>query len=328
MRTVTRTSGDAMKTLFLIDPIDVLKPYKDSSIDLMLEAQTRGHEVHVAMGRDVGFNVSEVYVSARKLRLTSEVRSLKKWEDGAGELLDLLRSSLSYFDVCFVRVDPPFDSEYLALTYLLDKSKDRPFFVNRPAGIREVNEKLYALHFSSFMPKTIVSNLKEDILEFARSFPAVVLKPVFWGSGEHIIKTSADDENIGKYVDLISKLLPPGPVIAQEFLPEVYGGDTRVMLVNGAPVAALGRRPAQGDFRANIAAGGTEFNVDLSSRQRQISQEIGKDLKKLGIFFAGVDMIENKVIEINVTSPTLIQELRRVSNIDVSKIIFDQLESM
>ncbi|MEM9422291.1 MAG: glutathione synthase, partial [Pseudomonadota bacterium] len=162
---------------------------------------------------------------------------------------------------------------------------------------------------------------------FAKKHEKVVLKPSYFGAGSGVVLSAADDPDFGGHIQTILDIEPKGPVIAQGFLPEVADGDTRVMMLNGEVMGAVGRRPPEGEFRANIAQGGTEFAPTLSNAQRAIAKEVGAFLVEHGIVYAGLDFIGNHLIEMNVTSPTLVQELRRVGGPDMSKLIWDHLEA-
>lgn len=317
-----------MKTLFIIDRLEHIKPYKDSSVDLMCEAQARGHEISICYIDDVFAENGIIRTLARQVHLADTAKDGKVWSDHTATVQPETILDVTDFDVVFIRKDPPFDTNYLSLTYLLSTIENDVLFINRPTGVRDVNEKLYSLAYARYAPKTLIAYTAETLMSFAEKYEFVVLKPAYYGSGNSIFKTSHNDERFHDYVDQILNLAPQGPVIAQEFMPEVQNGDTRVMLLNGKPVCGVGRKPPEGDFRANIAAGGSEFSHQLTPHQIEVSQEIGKDLAARGIIFAGLDFIGDKLIEINVTSPTLIQELRKVSQIDFSIMLWDEIETL
>jgi len=235
--------------------------------------------------------------------------------------------NIEHFDRVFIRKDPPFDSQYLALTYLLDRPGHDGRFINAPRGIREVNEKLFATRYSDWTPQTLVTWSFEEALRFARQYEKVVIKPSYFGSGKGVSLSSHSHPDFASTFATTLALEPVGPVLVQQYLPEGKGGDTRVMLLDGVPLAAVGRRPAPGEFRANIALGGEAIRVEISAEQRRIATDIGKDLTELGIVFAGLDFIADKLIEINVTSPTLMQELQRVSGFDMAASLLDRVEA-
>lgn len=311
---------------FLIDPLATLKPYKDSSIALMFEAQRRGHTVFVAEFSDVSVALGQVRISCRRLTLADDATTRKTVEPDAFGLSERLDTPLDAFGQVFIRKDPPFDPDYFSLTLLLSVNGDQTVFVNDPRGLREISEKIVAARFSQFTPKTLLTYSVETARDFAGAFAAVVLKPAYFGAGDGVAKSAADDADFAQKFDAVAKTEPLGPVIVQEFLPIVAQGDTRVMMIDGEAVGAVGRMPAEGEFRANIAAGGHEFAVELSARQAEICQALRPLLVESGVRFAGVDFIGEHLIEVNVTSPTLIQELKRVSGLDMAALIWDRLE--
>jgi glutathione synthase len=315
-----------MKALFIIDPLDGLKPYKDTSIDLMVEARERGHEVFWCGAEDVSAGSQGVSAFARTLELDASIREHKTMATATYESAAPADTPLEGFGAIFIRPDPPFDQRYLSLALLLDPLKDSVQFVNRPDALRLVSEKLSALNFPQAIPQSLISYRSAALKAFAGGFDKVVLKPCYLASGNGIVVSSAGDPDFDTHVANILAAEPKGPVIAQEFLPEVSEGDTRVMVIDGAVVGAVGRKPAEGEFRANIAAGGSSIAATLTEGQRAAAVEVGAMLKAQGVLFAGLDFIGDKLIEINVTSPTLVQELRRLGGPDVSKRIWDLIE--
>ncbi|MET0544764.1 MAG: glutathione synthase [Caulobacterales bacterium] len=327
---VRRNSFDkrstSMRACFIIDPIEKLKPKKDSSIDLMIEAASRGYQVDFCLYNDVNAGSEGVSGEVRSIEMSPDIRATYKWDPSLAKIGAARNANFADYDVIFIRKDPPFDDGYFSLTLLLEPLEKKVVFVNSPRGVRTVSEKLSALHFAEFTPPTFASYSVERLRTFAQRFDKVVLKPCYLGSGEGVVVSYAADEKFKDYVEFILDRAPRGPVIAQAFLPEIVDGDTRVMMIDGEPIAALGRKPSEGDFRANIAVGGTEFFVEPTPAQMTIAKTIGGFLRENKIIFAGIDLIGEKLIEINVTSPTLIQELRRVGGPDISKKLWDALE--
>ena len=316
-----------MQLAFLIDPLASLKPKKDSSLALMVEAARRGHQVSIFELGDVSLENGAIFAQATALRVAQEVLTSSTVSPHVVPLGPARRVSIEQFDRVFIRKDPPFDSQYLALTYLLDRPGHDGRFINAPRGIREVNEKLFATRYVALTPQTLVTWSFEEALRFARQYEKVVLKPSYFGSGKGVSLSSHADPAFQETFAGTLALEPIGPVLVQQYLPEGKGGDTRVMLLDGVPVAVVGRRPAPGEFRANIALGGEAVAVEIRPEQRRIASEIGTQLAQLGILFAGLDFIGDKLIEINVTSPTLMQELRRVSGFDMAARILDRVET-
>ena len=313
------------KCAFLLDPLDKLKPYKDSSIALMLEAQERGVEVYAGEFSDLSIEEGRVYLTAPKVTLSAEAARHKKVEPSTYQLSEKQRTPLDEMGAVFTRKDPPFGSDYFSLTQILSAHRGRVAFVNDPAGLREISEKLVATRFPEFTPKTLVTYSLEEARAFAARHGGVVIKPAYFGAGDGVKKSAATDADFADIFQGVLDTEPHGPAILQEFLPEVAKGDTRVMIINGRVEGAVGRQPAEGEFRANIAAGGSEVAAELTERQQEICAVIGPYLTQHGVRFAGADFIGDYLIEINVTSPTLIQELKRVGGPDIAKVIWDGL---
>ena len=316
-----------MQLAFVIDPLASLKPKKDSSLALMVEAVRRKHQVAICEFSQISFEKGGIYVDATFVNVSPELLEQATPTAHVVPTGPKRRVNVEQLDRVFIRKDPPFDSHYLALMYLLDRPGHAGRFINSPQGIRDVNEKLFVTRYGAFTPETLVTWSFEEAAEFARQYEKVVLKPSYYGSGKGVSLSSHSDPNFNATFASTLALEPLGPVLVQQYLPEGKGGDTRVMLLDGVPLAAVGRRPAPGEFRANIALGGEAVAVEIRPEQRRIATELGKDLAQLGILFAGLDFIGDKLIEINVTSPTLMQELRRVSGFDMAERILDRVES-
>jgi glutathione synthase len=312
---------------FVIDPLASLKPKKDSSIALMVEAVRRKHEVAIFEFSQVSFEKGTLFADATFVSVSPEVLEQSTPTGHIVAKGPKQRVDVERFDRVFIRKDPPFDSQYLALMYLLDRPGHAGRFINSPQGIRDVNEKLFATRYSAYTPETLVTWSFEEAAAFARQYEKVVLKPSYFGSGKGVSLSGQSDPDFAATFASTLALEPLGPVLVQQYLPEGKAGDTRVMVLDGVPLAAVGRRPAPGEFRANIALGGEAIAVEISAEQRRIATELGKDLVRLGILFAGLDFIGNKLIEINVTSPTLMQELRKVSGFDMAARILDRVEA-
>jgi glutathione synthase len=231
------------------------------------------------------------------------------------------------FDVVLVRQDPPFDMAYISNTYLLELVK-KALVINPPRGIRNISEKTSILQFPELTPKTWVGRDLNAVEAFARQFDQVVLKILFMMGGEGVIKLAAGDPEFQKKARAFLSAAGREPILAQEFLPAVSGGDKRVFVLNGEPFAALKRLPKDGDFRANLAVGGQAVAGELDDADRAITAAVAPLLKREGIVFAGLDVIAGKLIEINVTSPTLAQELKRLSGADLPKAFWDRVEGM
>lgn len=303
-----------------MDPIEKMIVNHDTSLALMVEAQSRGHEIWWWAPDDLFYELGVVKAKARRVSVSlQEGAHYKTLEEAARPVDD--------FDVVLVRQDPPFDMGYVTNTYLLELAK-RAQVINPPQGIRNISEKMSILQFPELTPKTWVGRDLAALEAFAKRFDQVVLKILFMMGGEGVIKLSASDADFREKAGAFLKATGREPILAQEFLPAVSGGDKRVFVLNGEPFAALKRLPKAGDFRANLAVGGTAAPGELDDDDRRIAAAVAPLLKREGIVFAGLDVIAGKLIEINVTSPTLAQELKRFSGLDLPKAFWDRVEKL
>jgi glutathione synthase len=239
-----------------------------------------------------------------------EVKVTDGVKDNFATLGDPVRASLTTLDVILVRVDPPFDSEYLYGTHILERAKNQGVqVVNNPQAIRDCNEKLFATEFSGLMPKTVVSSKHEDIREFQKAQGDIILKPLDGMGGSGIFRITANGLNLGAVLETLS----PNEsrlVMAQEYRPEIVDGDRRVLVLHGKPIShVLARIPSQGETRGNLAAGGRGVAMPISDREREIAETVGPTLKERGLLFVGLDVIGGHLTEINVTSPTCVREI-------------------
>ena len=300
-----------------MDPIEKMIVNHDTSLALMVEAQSRGHEIWWFTPNDVFYEAGVVKAQAHRVSVSLD-------EGKHYETLETSVRVVDEFDVVLVRQDPPFDMGYVSNTYLLELAKT--LVINPPRGIRNITEKMSILQFPKLTPTTWVGRDIEALEAFARRFDQVVLKILFMMGGEGVIKLAASDPDFKKKARAFLSAAGREPILAQEFLPAVSGGDKRVFVLNGEPFAALKRLPKEGDFRANLAVGGQAAAGELDDEDRAIAAAVAPLLKREGIVFAGLDVIAGKLIEINVTSPTLAQELKRLSGLDLPKAFWDQVE--
>jgi glutathione synthase len=309
----------SLKIAVQMDPIEKMIVNHDTSLMLMVEAQARGHELWWFTPNDVLYEQGVVKARAKRVSVKlAEGDHYKTHEDGVRALDD--------FDVVLVRQDPPFDMAYITNTYLLELTK--ALVINPPLGIRNISEKMSILQFPELTPKTWVGRDIEALNAFAQRFEQVVLKVLFMMGGDGVIKLRSADADFRAKAQAFLDASGREPILAQEFLPAVSGGDKRVFALNGEPFAALRRLPPEGDFRANLAVGGQAAVGDLDDDDRRIAAAVAPLLKREGIVFAGLDVIAGKLIEINVTSPTLAQELFRLSGQDLPKAFWDRVEKM
>ncbi|HYD87532.1 MAG TPA: glutathione synthase [Vitreimonas sp.] len=303
-----------------MDPIETMIVNHDTSLMLMVEAQARGHEIWWWSPNDLFYDTGDVKARARRVSVSFEEAKHYETHEEAVRAVD-------EFDVVLVRQDPPFDMGYISNTYLLELAT-KALVINPPRGIRNISEKTSILQFPELTPTTWVGRDLVALEAFARRFDQVVLKILFMMGGEGVIKLSASDPEFQKKARAFLSAAGREPILAQEFLPAVSGGDKRVFVLNGEPFAALKRLPKEGDFRANLAVGGQAAAGELDDADREIAATVAPLLKREGIVFAGLDVIAGKLIEINVTSPTLAQELKRLSGLDLPKAFWDRVEQI
>ena len=307
-----------MKFLFIMDPAEGMLPSKDTTFAFLRAAGARDHLcLHAAPG-DVSVTGKKVFVTARPVSVSTEPPYVFLRER---ELFDLAE-----LDAVLVRKDPPFDTEYLHLTQQLDLVKQETLVVNDPAALRDANEKLYALRFAEWMPRTLVTRDRAAILQFVENVGGrAVLKPLDGAGGSGVVSLTTGDKNARALVDILTH---EGKVQAmvQEFQPGIVDGDKRVLLLGGQLLGAILRVPRPDDIRANIHVGGTVQATQLTEIEQQLVDAVGPELHRVGLDFVGLDLIGEKLIEVNVTSPTGIQELGRLPQTSPEDTVIEWLE--
>ena len=307
-----------MKIAFQMDPIEYVDINADSTFRLAEEAQNRGHDLYVYTPNDLTFNRGKVAAKVRSISLKRKIGDHVNF--GPVELLDL-----SEFDVIWLRQDPPFDMGYITNTHLLDLVAKETLIVNNPFWVRNLPEKLLVLEFPDLIPNTVISRDLEEIREFKREFKDIIVKPLYGNGGAGIFRLEEDDKNLTSLHELFC-IMSSEPLIAQAFLPDVKNGDKRIILVDGSPVGAINRVPKAGEIRSNMHVGGKAEPAKLSQRDREICSAIGSTLKSKGQVFVGIDVIGEYLTEINVTSPTGIQELEQFDNVNIAEMIWQAVE--
>ncbi|MEZ4253163.1 MAG: glutathione synthase [Polyangiales bacterium] len=311
-----------MRVLVVMDPVSTVQVDADTSFALMLEAQARGHRVDHALASDLELLDGRVFVTSRRatMQRVAEAPILL----GEPELLDVGAE----IDVVLIRKDPPFDSDYLWLTLLLERLRDeKTLVVNDPRGLRDANEKLYACHFPELTPRTLVSGNKARIKEFVAEVGGrAVIKPVDGHGGEGVFALLEGDKNFNGLVEHVTRL---GRRLAmvQSFIPEVTEGDKRILLIDGEVVGAILRVPQKDDVRSNIHVGGSVKAAELTHADRHIVQTVTPKLRADGLYFVGLDVIGGKLTEVNVTSPTGIQQMSRFAGRSCETPVIAWLES-
>ena len=302
---------------FQIDSIENLNLLTDSSITLIYESQLRENRNIIYQPNTLTFKNNSVYAYGQEIYFKS-----KKFS--SYQLSKLKEINLSKFDIIFIRQDPPFNMEYISSTYLLELISSNVRFINNPAGIRNVPEKVLMLKFFKIIPPTIITRSFDEIKKFTKKYKKAVVKPIYGNGGEGIFFLEENDKNFNQIIEgFIAK--NNEPFIIQKFLPEIKKGDKRIILVDGEPVAAIRRIPKKNEIRSNVHVGGKCESIKLNQRDLDICNMIKKTLQKNKLFFVGIDIIGNYLTEINVTSPTCIQEIKKINKIDVAKIIWDRI---
>lgn len=297
-----------MRFVFVMDGLDRVNHEKDTTFAFIEAAQTRGHESYHALTRDLFTLGGEVYAAARRVDILGAAPWIALRPAAPAELC------LADVDAVFIRKDPPFDQAYLYATLLLERARGRTLIVNDPRGLRDANEKLYALNFIDWTPRTLVSSDRDRIHDFVGEVGgAAVIKPLDGAGGLGVLQLRKGDKNVRAIVDTLTG---EGQRLAmvQEYLPAVVEGDKRVLLLDGEPLGAILRVPRKDDLRSNIHVGGSVVPAELTARERELVTAIAPRLRADGLMFVGLDVIGERLTEVNVTSPTGIQELGRFTN--------------
>ena len=309
-----------MKIAIILDPIKHIKTYKDSTFAMMKEASSRGHELFIMEQQDVVLQEGNIFGFCRKLSLTQDA---VHWY----VLGEPLKLPLEHFGAVLMRKDPPFDMEYIYSTYLLELAeKQGARILNKPNAIRNFNEKLSIAKFPEFTAPTLVTRRAELIKAFLSDHLDIILKPLDGMGGSGIFRVTLNDPNLNVIIETMTHL-GMRSIMAQRYIPEIVNGDKRILLINGEPVPyALARIPMKGETRGNLAAGGKGVAQPLSTRDREIAETLGPVLRNEGLFLVGLDVIGDYLTEINVTSPTGMQEITAQSNFNVAGMFIDALE--
>ena len=307
-----------MKIAFQMDPIELVDINADSTFRLAEEAQVRGHDIYMYTPNDLTFNRGKIGAKVRSISLKRKIGEHVNF--GTEEML-----ALSEFDVIWLRQDPPFDMGYITNTHLLDLVAQETLIVNNPFWVRNLPEKLLVLEFPDLIPDTLISRDLDEIKKFKSEFNDIIIKPLYGNGGAGVFRLRENDKNLTSLHELFSNISSE-PLIAQAFLPDVENGDKRIILVDGEPVGAINRVPKVGEVRSNMHVGGIAEAAKLSQRDREICSIIGPTLKNKGQVFVGIDVIGEYLTEINVTSPTGIQELERFDKVNIAEMIWHAIE--
>ena len=301
-----------------MDPIARINVGGDSTFAMLLEAQKRGHAVSYYTPDKLSLRGNEVVAPVQKLEVRDE-------PGNHFTLGEPRREKLSGFDVVLLRQDPPFDLAYITSTHLLERIHPKTLVVNDPASVRNAPEKIFVMDFPQLMPPTLISRDLDEINAFRTEHGAVVMKPLHGYGGASVFRVMPQDMNFGSLFDMFSVAFRE-PWVIQRFLPEVKRGDKRIILVDGEFAGAVNRVPAADDLRSNMVRGGAAQATDLTPREREICAALGPALRQRGLLFVGIDVIDDYLTEINVTSPTGIRAVSRLGGPDVAAKIWDVIE--
>ncbi len=309
----------ALSVAIQMDPIESVNIDADSTFALAIEAQRRGHGVHHYLPQHLSFTHGRVTARARALSVRRKPGD--HYTLGTFETLDLAKA-----DVVLMRQDPPFDMSYITATHILEHVHPTTLVVNDPVSVRNAPEKLFVTHFPALMPPTVITSDRAAIDAFRAEHKDIIVKPLFGNGGAGVFHVRPDDDNLGSLLEMFTQRSRE-PVIAQKYLPQVRAGDKRIILIDGQAAGAVNRVPARGEARANLHAGARAEKATLDARDREICETIGPVLKDKGLIFVGIDVIGGYLTEINVTSPTGIQEIGRFDGTDLAAQIWDAIEA-
>ncbi|WP_105383605.1 glutathione synthase [Neorhizobium alkalisoli] len=305
---------------FQMDHISGVNIAGDSTFAMALEAQARGFEL---------FHYTPDRLTQRDGRIFATVEPLQV-RDVKGDHFTLgekERVDLSTMDVVHLRQDPPFDMGYITSTHLLERIHPKTLVVNDPVWVRNSPEKIFVTEFADLMPATLISRDPAEIAHFREEMGDIILKPLYGNGGAGVFHSARDDRNFTSLLEMFGQMYRGEPYIAQAYLPAVRKGDKRILLVNGEPVGAINRVPAEHDSRSNMHVGGRAEATEITAREQEICKRIGPALRERGFLFVGIDVIGDYMTEINVTSPTGIREVKKFGGADVASLLWDAIEA-
>ncbi len=311
----------SLRIAIQMDPLETVDIKGDTTFALAELAQARGHSLFVYEPRHLSFDTGRLMARARPAKVQRVKETPGLFEEEI--VLDLAKD----VDVVLMRQDPPFDMAYITACHLLEMLKGETLVLNDPEFVRSGPEKLFPLLFPELIPDTLISRDLKAILDFRAHHRDIIIKPLYGNGGAGVFRMKEDDSNFSSLMEMFLERTRE-PMIAQAFLPAVSNGDKRVILINGEAVGAINRRPQKGETRSNMHVGGTAEPVELTESDLKICKAIGPELKRRGQVLVGIDVIGDKLTEVNVTSPTGIQELKRFTGVDAAAIFWDCVQQM
>ena len=300
-----------------MDPVESIDLQCDSTYLIALEAKKRNYRLFHYTPSSLSLRNNKLIARANVLRINyNNHKNILLGEQTYIDLEDM--------DIVLMRQDPPFNMSYITATYLLEKITNKTLVINDPTGVRNSPEKLLVTNFKDFIPSTLISSDFNEIKNFRSLYKDIIVKPLYGNGGSGVFHLTADDENLSSLIEFFTSFSQE-PLIVQEYIPEVRLGDKRIILIDGHPIGAINRIPPKGEARSNMHVGGQAEKIELNDVDKSICEAIGDELRNRGLFFAGIDVIGNFLTEINVTSPTCLREIKKLSKIDIAKIIWNQL---
>jgi glutathione synthase len=308
----------SLKVAVQMDHVQSINIEGDSTFAMCLEAQARGHEL---------YHYTPDLLTLRDGKVFARIEPMTvKDEKGAHYTLgDPVRTDLSTMDVVLLRQDPPFDMAYITSTHLLERIHPQTLVVNDPAWVRNSPEKIFVTEFPDLMPETLITRDWAEIRAFREEMGDIILKPLYGNGGAGVFHLAEGDRNLSSLLEMFTQMFRE-PIIAQRYLPKVREGDKRIILIDGEPVGAINRVPAEHDSRSNMHVGGKAVKTELTDREREICARIGPALRERGFILVGIDVIGDVMTEINVTSPTGIREVRKFGGADIAALMWDAIE--
>ena len=307
-----------LKIAFQMDEISSLHIEGDTTFAMMLEAQKRGHAIFYYMPDALSLRDGVVTATGFDVEVKDEVGDHFKL--GEEKTVDL-----STYDVVHLRQDPPFDMGYITTTHILEQIHPETLVVNNPREVRNAPEKFFVLNFPELTASTLITRDEKTVEAFRTEKKDIIVKPLYGNGGAGVFRIKEDDTNLSSLMEML-KEQSSEPFIVQEYLPAVRAGDKRIILIDGEPVGAINRVPAENETRSNMHVGGRPEHIELSERDKEICQTIGPELKKRGLIFVGIDVIGNVLTEINVTSPTGVREVLKFGGADIASLLWDVIE--
>ncbi|MDI9409136.1 MAG: glutathione synthase [Candidatus Pacebacteria bacterium] len=314
-----------LRVAFQMDPMASINPNGDSTLVLMLEAEERGFEVFCYQPKSLSLGAEGATAYGQKVSLNwgqGQVRPDQNWY----QLGPLVKLHLASFDVIWLRQDPPFDLGYITSTHILESVMDRTLVMNNPIEVRNAPEKIFVMRYPDLMPPTLITTAVSEVKEFRQIHRDIIIKPLFGNGGAGVFHLKPDDENLTSLLEIFARSNPE-PLMIQKYIPAIRQGDKRIILVDGEPIGAINRVPVANEARANMHAGGRAEPIELNDRDREVCRTIGGELKKRDLVFVGIDMIGDYLTEINVTSPTGLQEINRFNGFNCQALIWDAVEA-